>query len=63
MCRSRSARFTTGSNGSFIFTNLVPGEYKLSIGVPGFKTYQQTGITLGAQERVDLHEILLTWVR
>ncbi|MDZ4799430.1 MAG: carboxypeptidase-like regulatory domain-containing protein [Bryobacteraceae bacterium] len=51
--------FTTSGTGSFIFTNLFPGNYTLTVTAPGFKTYQQRAIALGAQERVDLHEIAL----
>jgi Carboxypeptidase regulatory-like domain len=51
--------FTTGSNGSFVFTNLVPGSYTIHISMSGFKNYESKGITVSAQERVDLHEIQL----
>ena len=53
-------KFTTESNGSFIFTGLVPGAYSLHVTQPGFKAYDQKGITVAAQERVDLHEIRLS---
>src|SRR5262249_11982682 len=49
--------FTTASNGSFVFTNLVPGSYCLRISLAGFKNYEQKAISVSAQERVDLHEI------
>jgi hypothetical protein len=52
--------FTTDSSGTFIFTNLVPGVYTLSISMPGFKAYEQKQIAVSAQERVDLHQIRLT---
>jgi len=52
-------RFTTESNGSFIFTGLVPGTYSLHITHPGFKASDQKGITVAVQERVDLHEVRL----
>ena len=52
-------RFTTESNGSFVFTGLVPGDYSLRVTQPGFKVADQRGITVEAQERVDLHEIHL----
>ena len=51
--------FTTDSNGSFVFTSLVPGNYSLKVTQAGFKIYAQTAITVSAQERVDLHEIKL----
>src|SRR5215471_6289981 len=52
--------FTADTSGSFIFTNLVPGSYSLQITQPGFKVYAQRGITVAAQERVDLHEVRLS---
>ncbi len=52
-------RFTTESNGSFIFTGLVPGTYNLHVAQPGFKGADQKGITVSAQERVDVHEVHL----
>ena len=52
-------KFVTESNGSFIFTGLVPGTYSLHVAQAGFKSYDQKGITVSAQERVDLHEIHL----
>ena len=52
--------FRTGQNGSFTFTNLLPGTYSLSITLPGFSAYGQKNINVGAQENVDLHEIRLT---
>ena len=52
-------KFSTESNGSFVFTGLIPGAYSLKVGMAGFKAYDQKGITVSAQERVDLHEIHL----
>jgi hypothetical protein len=52
--------FNTENNGSFVFTNLVPGNYSIQITQPGFKIYAQHAITVSAQERVDLHEIRLS---
>ena len=52
-------KFTTESTGSFIFTGLVPGAYSLHVTQAGFKGYDQKGITVAAQERVDLHEVHL----
>ncbi len=58
---SRQMRdFSTDANGSFVFTNLVPGGYSLRITMAGFKAYDQKGITVSAQERVDLHDIHLS---
>ncbi len=52
--------FTTGSNGAFSFTGLIPGTYTLNVGMAGFKSYVQNRIPLGAQERVDLNLIALS---
>jgi hypothetical protein len=51
--------FTTSSNGSFIFADLVPAEYNLRTTHPGFKTYIQNRITVGTLEKVDVHSIRL----
>ena len=51
--------YTAESNGSFFFTGLVPGAYSLRVAQAGFKGYDQRGITVAAQERVDLHEVHL----
>ena len=51
--------FTTESNGSFIFVDLVPGDYSVHVAHPGFKSYDQKGITVSAQEKVALHDIRL----
>ncbi len=52
-------RFMTEANGSFVFTGLVPGAYSLRVTQAGFKVFDQRGITVAAQERVDMHEIHL----
>src|SRR5215813_43624 len=54
--------FTTESNGSFVFTNLVPGAYSLKVSMAGFKVFEERNIIVSAQERVDLHEIHLSVV-
>ena len=51
--------FVTESTGAFVFTNLVAGDYSIHIALPGFKAYDQKGINVSAQERVDLHDIRL----
>src|SRR5258708_561754 len=51
--------FTIESSGTFVFTNLVPGDYSLHISMPGFKAYELRGINVTALERVDLHDIKL----
>ena len=46
---------TTESSGSFIFIDLVPGDYSIQITHPGFKTYAQRAINVSASEKVALH--------
>ena len=51
--------FVTDSNGNFLFANMPIGTYTLRIARTGFKTYEQKRITVGAVERVDLHDVKL----
>ncbi len=51
--------FKTDSAGSFIFPNLVPGGYSVRVEFAGFKAYDQKGIGVSSQERVDLRDIKL----
>jgi hypothetical protein len=51
--------FVTLSNGSFIFPDLVPGDYSVRVTQAGFKTYDQKGINVSANEKVALHDIRL----
>lgn len=55
--------FTTASNGSFVFPDLVPGIYSAHMEMAGFKAYDQLGIVVDAQEDVDLRVISLRWAR
>jgi hypothetical protein len=49
----------TGADGVFSFPDLLAGTYDLTVGVQGFKTYEQKGIILGATERIGLRQIAL----
>lgn len=49
----------TGGDGQFVFPDLLAGTYDLKASLPGFKPYEQTGIVLGATERVALRAIAL----
>src|SRR5687768_2797402 len=49
----------TGADGTFQFPDLLAGTYDITVGVQGFKTYEQKGIVLGATERVALRAITL----
>lgn len=51
---------SANSDGAFVFTNLVPGNYSIRIEHPGFKAYDQKAINVSAEERVALHDVRLT---
>ncbi len=48
---------TTGE-GRYIFSQLLPGTYELSIEAPGFKAYVQRGIILNANQTVEAGAVL-----
>lgn len=56
---NQNRTFTTDPSGAFLFPDLIPGEYRIHIAQPGFKSYDQNGIMLSAQERLDLHNLKL----
>ena len=45
--------------GNFVFTELLPGTYRITVEVSGFKRYEYNGIVLTATERVVLRQIVL----
>ena len=49
----------TGSDGAFLFPDLLAGTYDVKAELRGFKTYEQKGIVLSATERVALRAIAL----
>jgi outer membrane receptor protein involved in Fe transport len=49
----------TDENGLFVVTDLLAGTYDITVTLSGFKTYQQTGVVLSANERLALRPILL----
>jgi hypothetical protein len=51
---------TTGPNGGFVFTQLQPGTYNLTVEAPGFKRAEQTDVRVFANDRVSLGDILLS---
>ncbi len=51
--------FKSDGEGSFIFPDLVPGNYDLSITQPGFKNFIQNGINVTTHEKVDVHALRL----
>lgn len=55
--RSRQAR--PDSNGDFVFTQLLPSNFRITVAAAGFKKYEQTDILLTATERIALPRIEL----
>ena len=53
---SRSA--VTNETGSYVLSNLAVGPYKLEAGLPGFRTYVQTGIVLQVNASPAINVIL-----
>lgn len=49
----------TDGTGAFLFTQLLPGRYRVTVNAVGFKTYQQDNIELTSTERVTLRAITL----
>ncbi|MGD9347323.1 MAG: TonB-dependent receptor, partial [Candidatus Aminicenantes bacterium] len=48
----------TSARGTFVFLNVPPGTFRLSATLPGFKTYVQENIILGAGSTVDIRVIM-----
>jgi hypothetical protein len=48
---------TTDSSGDFVFTQVLPSNFRLSIAAKGFRKYEQTDIILTATERMVLRRI------
>ena len=49
----------TDGSGEFTIPNLLAGTYTVTATLPGFKTYERSGVALTATERLDLPEIIL----
>ena len=49
---SRSA--TTGDGGTYIFTSLQPGRYKLTAEIQGFRKVERTGVELQVNQRAQI---------
>jgi len=50
---------TTTGDGTFLFSPVLAGKYTITIDVPGFKKYVQSGITLDVSDRLGLPPIAL----
>lgn len=51
--------FATTAEGDFVFPNLVPGDYTLSIKMAGFKGYEKKDIHLAASDTLALGDVRL----
>jgi hypothetical protein len=50
----------TAPDGSFVFTQLQPGSYMITVEAPGFKKFQQKDVRIFANDRVGLGDIVLS---
>ena len=51
--------FSTLQTGEFVFADLQPGKYKLTVKSAGFKAYDATGITLNASDALSMGDVKL----
>jgi outer membrane receptor protein involved in Fe transport len=51
---------TTETSGDFVFTPVLPGVYTVSVAAPGFKAFQEKGVTLTASERLSIGSLMLS---
>ncbi len=56
---NQSRSIKSDADGHFVFTELLPGVFKLTADAPGFKKFEQTQIVVTATERVTLPGIAL----
>jgi hypothetical protein len=56
----QSRALSAGTDGTFLFTNLVPADYAIHITNPGFRGYDQRSIHVSASEHVALHDLKLS---
>ncbi|MBI2688848.1 MAG: carboxypeptidase regulatory-like domain-containing protein [Acidobacteria bacterium] len=54
---SLTRQLKSDGNGDFVFTQILPGTFKLNVSANGFKRYEQTEIILTATERVVLKRV------
>ena len=54
-----SRELPTSSEGSFVFTPVLPGTYQVSVEAAGFKKYVQSGIALDVNDKLGLPPIKL----
>ncbi|MGH9657403.1 MAG: carboxypeptidase regulatory-like domain-containing protein [Bryobacteraceae bacterium] len=54
---TRSVR--TAESGDFVAGSLAPGEYRVSVGLPGFKSAERKGVVLISADRLSLGTLVL----
>src|SRR5438552_11917216 len=52
---SDNRKATTAADGRFTITQLVPGDYLITISAAGFKTYKRTGISIHTSQALELN--------
>lgn len=57
---STTRRLTTDGSGNFVFTQILPDTFRVTVTAAGFKKYEQTDFGVTATERVVLRRIDLT---
>ncbi len=57
---NQSYSIKTTSSGNFNISNLKPGTYTITVEVPGFKKFVQTGVQILTGERVNINALLST---
>ena len=56
---SLTRKATSGANGDFVFTQILPGSFRLAVTAKGFKRHEQTGLTVSATERLVVGQVVL----
>lgn len=56
---SQTRRTTSTGSGDFVFTQILPGTFRLSVAAKGFKRYEQTDFVLSSSERLVLKPAVL----
>ena len=56
---SQTRQTKTDSSGDFVFTQILPGSFRLGVAAKGFKRLEKSGVTLSATERLVLGSMAL----
>ena len=57
--KAQTRTVKSDDQGRFVFTELLPGNFKLTVDAPGFKKYERSDINVSATERVTLPTVAL----